>query len=115
MSDEVWTVRLAALAEADFADIVAWTTEHYGAAQARIYSGTVTAALIALRSGPQINGVKSRDDIGKGLSTLHVARNKRRGRHLILFRTASAAERVIEVLRILHDAMDVVRHVETDE
>lgn len=106
------TVRLAATAEADFAAIIAWTVEQFGAAQARIYAETLAAALIALRSGPGVAGVKQRDEIGKDLCTLYVARDRRRGRHFILFRLR-ADERPprIEVLRILHDAMDLGRHL----
>ena len=107
-----WTVRLADAAEADFAAIIAWTAAQFGAAQARIYVETLGEALIALRGGPGIAGVKRRDEIGQDLCTLHVAREKRRGRHFILFQVSGDARPPrIEVLRILHDAMDLARHL----
>ena len=34
-----WQVRLTAVAEADFQDILRWTLDHFGAAQARAYAG----------------------------------------------------------------------------
>lgn len=114
MSDGHWDVRLATRAASDLADIVAWTATHFGTIQARVYADTVNAAVIELRAGPQINGVRSRTDLGADLYTLHVARHNRRGRHFILFRVA-AAGRTIEVLRILHDAMDVAHHVPDEE
>jgi len=44
--------------------------------------------------------------------TLHVARNSRKGRHFIMFRIGQApGGDVIEVLRLLHDAMDLERHL----
>ena len=44
--------------------------------------------------------------------TLHVVRVGRRGRHLVLYRIAGASEpSAIDVLRLLHDSMDPVRHV----
>lgn len=52
-------------------------------------------------------------DIAPGIRTLHVARQGRKGRHLVMFRVAP--ERVIEVLRLLHDSMDLSRHWPNDD
>ena len=52
------------------------------------------------------------DDIARGLMTLHVARYGRKGRHFLLFRLGAEQEALcIDVLRILHDGMDLQRHV----
>ena len=107
-----WSVRLAATAEADFESIIAWTREQFGDIQARAYAETVSLAIGALTEGLTLPGVKARSEIGKKLFTLHVARKGRRGRHFILFRADSDPKtRVIEVLRILHDSIDLQRHV----
>jgi len=112
----LWRVRLAAAAEADFRDILLWTLRQFGETQARIYSQTLSAALTSLPEGPAAHGVRARDDIAKGLFTLHVARNGRKGRHFILFRAARAGDQqIIEVLRILHDAMDLARHAPPEQ
>lgn len=106
-----WPVRLAAAAEADFQDILRWTVEQFGEVQARVYAETLSAALEALAAGPTVIGAKVRDDIAKGLFTLHVGRRGRRGRHFVMFRIGHDHGReVIEVLRLLHDAMDLPRH-----
>jgi toxin ParE1/3/4 len=115
-----WAVRLTAAAEVDFEDILRWTVERFGDAQARAYAETLSSALEALVAGPSVIGAKARDDIAKGLFTLHVARQGRKGRHFVVFRIGRDKEReVIEVLRLLHDAMDLPRHLppvdETDE
>ena len=111
-----WTVRLAGAAEADFEAILLWTLEHFGDAQARAHSDILSAAVQALTGGPEQPGIKARPEIGRGLFTLHVARSGRRGRHFVLFRAdAGSATRQIDVLRILHDAMDLARHVPEDE
>jgi len=105
-------VRITAAAEVDFQDIVGWTAEHFGEAQARVYAATLSAALEALIGGPSLPGVKSRDDISKGLFTLHVARSGRKGRHFVLFRIGEdRGVEAIDVLRVLHEAMDLPRHV----
>ena len=64
---------------------------------------------MALLEGPTIVGARERREIGKGVCTLHVARGGRKGRHFVLFRVSSAV-RQIEILRLLHDAMDLKLH-----
>ena len=76
--------------------------------QQEIYRETLKRAIIALETGPDPIGSKRRDEIMPGVRTLHVARRGRRGRHLLLYRMAD--ERIIEIGRILHDAMEVTRH-----
>ncbi len=107
-----WTVRLTAAAEADFQEILRWTLAQFGEVQARAYAATLSAALEALTDGPTVSGARQRHDIAKGLSTLHVARKGRKGRHFVMFRIGNDPGcEVIEVLRLLHDAMDLQRHL----
>lgn len=111
-----WRVRLAAAAEADFENILLWTEEQFGAQQARIYAKTLALALEALTAGPGASGARRRDDIGKGIYTLHVARRGRKGRHFVVFRIGRDERGdIIDVLRLLHDAMDLPRHMSTDD
>jgi len=106
-----WQPTLTPRANEDLFEIVVWTEEHFGSAQADVYREVILAALRELKDGPQLVGVRQRDDIRPGLLSLHVARHGRHGRHLVLFRIAPNGEPVIEVLRILHDQMDLVRHL----
>ena len=110
-----WRIRLAAAAENDFRNIIRWTSEHFGERQASIYSDTLSRALEALSAGPSIAGARERREIADGLMTLHVARGGRRGRHFVLYRAESQSEvSVIEVLRLLHDSMDLPRHLDPE-
>lgn len=104
-----WTIRLSGPAERDFADILIWSRERFGAQQAKTYGRTLIAALTALEAGPDQPGIRRRDDISPNLRSLHVARRNRRGRHFILFRATETGQ--IQVVRILHDAMDLARHI----
>lgn len=104
-----WTVRLAEQAELDFLDIAKWTVENFGERQAEFYAETLLLAIEDLRDGPEILGAKARDDIGPGIRTLHVARQGRNGRHFVVFKAAD--DRCIDVLRLLHDSMDLASHV----
>ena len=116
MAVSSWTVRLSSAAEADYQQILRWTVENFGTAQARHYANTLSSALKALSPGPAIIGVKERPEIGNNIRTLHVARNGRKGRHFIMFRVGSIQGRdVIDVLRLLHDSMDLERHLPPTE
>ena len=116
MGGSSWTVRLSAAAETDYRQILRWTMENFGSAQARSYADTLSSALNALSAGPAIIGVKDRPEIGNNIRTLHVARNGRKGRHFVMFRVGSIQGRdVIDVLRLLHDSMDLERHLPPTE
>jgi toxin ParE1/3/4 len=113
VAENTGTVRLSATAEADFRQILRWTVDHFGSAQARVYADTLSSALQALNAGTSVLGVKERPEIGSNIWTLHVARNGRKGRHFIMFRVAGAQDgKVIDVLRLLHDSMDLERHLQ---
>ena len=105
----VWRVRLAEQAELDLLSITLWTVENFGTQQAEIYVETLSLAIEDLHDGPEILGATVRDDLGLSIRTLHVARQGRNGRHFVVFRTAP--EQTIEVLRLLHDSMDLARHL----
>ncbi|TAL84390.1 MAG: type II toxin-antitoxin system RelE/ParE family toxin [Candidimonas sp.] len=116
MRTDAWIVRLSASAEADYRQILLWTVENFGVLQARVYAETLMSNLKELSGGPEIIGVKGRPEIGSEIRTLHVARNGRKGRHFIMFRVDSIpGQNVIDVLRILHDSMDLERHLPPTE
>lgn len=104
-----WNVRLGRQAEQDYVEIVQWTLKNFGVGQADIYEETLYSSLQALTGGPEIFGAKVRDEIGFGIRTLHVARLGRKGRHFVVFRVGECQS--IEVLRVLHDSMDLLRHL----
>jgi toxin ParE1/3/4 len=108
MTARRWRVRLSAQAERDFASILQWTAESFGARQASTYQTTIVRSIRELALGPDTPGARKRDDIGNDVRTLHVARHGRRGRHLLLYRVVG---RRIEIGRILHDSMDLRRHL----
>ena len=111
-----WTVRLSTTAESDYRQILQWTVENFGLAQARTYADTLSSALRALSVGPAFIGVRARGEIGTNICTLHVARNGHKGRHFVMFRVGSFQGRdVIDVLRLLHDSMDLVSHLPPTE
>jgi toxin ParE1/3/4 len=107
-----WRIRLGTEAEKDFVRILKYTRDTFGRRQVDVYRTTLLDALAALDAGPDVPESIRREDIRPNLRTLHVARLGRRGRHFIMYRAAQ--DHVIEVVRILHDAMDLARHLPPD-
>jgi len=112
VTEKSWRVVLGSEAEKDFVRILGDTGDIFGPRQAAIYETTILAALADLDSGPEILGTVVRDDLGPGMRSLHVARHGRRGRHVIMYRARHG--NLIDVVRILHDAMDFARHIPPD-
>ena len=112
MSSTLWMVRLSAVAQDDYKQILRWSRDNFGQMQAQVYKATLDSALKDLCEGPEIIGVKSRNDIYPNLYTLHVERKGRKGRHFICLQACRVDGRqVIDIVRILHDAMDLRRHL----
>jgi len=109
-----WTVRLVAVSERDYLEVIQRSAQDFGPLQAEVYAQTLALALDALReNGPLTIGVKPREEIGAGIFTLHAARFKRKASHFLVFRVLEI--RTIEVLRILHDRMDLARHISLEQ
>ena len=109
---DAWGDHLTTTAEQDLQDILRWTAVQFGHAQARIYSETLTRAIQALADGPHVAGAQQRDSIAQGLMAPHLAPGGRKGRRFVLYRVSESAQApTIEMLRLLHDSMDLARHV----
>jgi len=104
-----WVVRLAETAQQDLDSIYIWTYEHFGPTQAEHYRRVILNTLKDLREGPHVIGATSHAELPSHLRVLHVARKGRRGRHYAVFDAPATGG--IRVVRILHDSMDMRRHV----
>jgi toxin ParE1/3/4 len=109
-----WTVRLADRAAQDVEDILDWTLEQFGPLQLESYTDVINDALEVLNAGLQLIDVRWHPELGDDVATLHVARHGRKGRHQLVFRVDETA-RLIEILRVLHDSMDLQRHLDSYE
>ncbi|MBW8881911.1 MAG: type II toxin-antitoxin system RelE/ParE family toxin [Asticcacaulis sp.] len=109
MTEARWRIRLSRRVEADYIEILDTTVEKFGPRQAEIYERHLLAALTALEGGPDLRGSVLRPEVRTDLRTYHIARLGVSARHVICYRALEG--RVIEVLRILHDAMDLPRHI----
>lgn len=110
--------RLSPLAEQDLEAILAWTHEYFGE-QGRIrYEALVVRAILDVAADPQRSGCHLRPELAKGAMTYHLLHSRdqvpgtervRKPRHLLLFRVA--ADGCLEIGRVLHDSMDLERHL----
>jgi toxin ParE1/3/4 len=111
--------RLSQPATADILDILVWTAMHFGDSARRRYQVLITTALLDIETDPLLPGSRSRLELGPGIRSFHLEHSRRRAmspdgivqrpRHLILYRFLDPA--VIGIGRILHDAMDIERHL----
>ena len=114
-----WKVILAPAAEADLAEILAWSAEAFGDAARRRYAALIVQAIGDLAADPARAGAKTRPEIAAGVHTYHLAHSRKlvapavgrviTPRHFLLFRLRS--DSALEIARVLHDSMDLARHL----
>jgi toxin ParE1/3/4 len=90
----------------DLVDVLAYTRTRWGTEQARTYQHIVRDALALISRDPE-RGV-SREDLRPGIRALHIRQVGRPARHIVFYRVQSSDE--VDILRLLHDAMDFARH-----
>lgn len=94
------SIRYARRANADLEDIPDYTARTWGADQAKKYIREIRA---------QISGIANGDVIIQPLQVVRARMFKCRvNRHLVIF---EQTEDEIRIVRILHEAMDVPRHL----
>ena len=96
--------RLTNLAVADLRAIGLYTQETWGQAQRDRYLAKLDQAFFLLAQEPQRG--RACDDIRADYRKYHV------GRHLIFYR--QALDGMIDIIRILHDGMDIEAHIDND-
>jgi len=106
------SVSLAAAALTDLDNIAAWTAENFGPTQAEVYVEAIldTIEELAAPTSPPRSIV--RDEIAMGMRTLHMRKRGRRGRHFLVY-SETAAE--VRIQRVLHDGMELSRHLAGDD
>ena len=91
---------LSAKSLEDLKSIGRFTLNSWGREQRNIYLSKLDESFHILAEQPHLGN--ARDDIREGYRVYHV------GRHLIFYRQKTTA---IEIIRILHDRMDVETHL----
>lgn len=113
--------RLSDAAQRDVLDILGWTQEQFGEAARLRYEALIVAALRDVASQPDRPGSLDRPELGAGVRSWHLRLSReharpalggvRRPRHFLVYRLEPG---LVVIGRILHDAMELARHLEGD-
>jgi len=116
-------VRLSRLAEDDIENILEQSELSFGQSARLRYEALLEAALRDIAENSERPGVRYRDELGSGVRTYHLFFSRanaasdagvvRRPRHMLVFRRPSRD--VLYIARVLHDAMDLNRHLPPEE
>ena len=93
-------------ASRDIIEVLAYTKERWGIAQAREYRKLSKEAIEEIAKDPGRG--KSRNDVRPGIRGFHIAQRGRPARHILFYRLGAST---LEIVRFLHDAMDFGRHL----
>lgn len=114
--------RLSASAVEDIEAILAWTHGRFGEQVRLRYEELLVQAILDVADDPLRPGSVERPDLARGAYTYHLRYSRarvspfigliREPRHFLLFRITSA--RNLEIGRVLHDSMDLARHLPPD-
>lgn len=113
-------LRLSLAAREDILDVLRYTESRFGSAARIRYQSLLFAAFTSLAQEPVRIGSKAREELAAGLRSLHLShcRNETgaarmaRPRHIIFYRQGN--DLAVEIVRVLHEAMDLERHLPAD-
>ena len=102
----------------DIQAVLAWTHEHFGVGGRLRYEALLVRAIHDVVENPQRTGSQARPEIAQSARTYHLwhSRNRvepasdrvHRPRHFLLYRICKDG---IAIGRVLHDRMDLARHL----
>lgn len=108
-------LRIARDAASEIEQLLTHSAATFGVLARARYEQLIAVALESIRQDPILPGSVARDDLRVGLRALHLtharAKARRRGRtvlrprHFIIYRVVD--EKTVDILRMLHDAMDL--------
>lgn len=111
--------RLTASAQSDIVDILVWSQERFGEVARKRYEALIVAALRDIATRPDRPGSVERPELGSAVRSWHLRLSRERvsdeigvvrhPRHFLIYRLQSD---VIVVGRVLHDAMELARHLD---
>ena len=111
--------RISHVAASDIVDILTWSQEQFGEQARRHYEKLIATGIRDIAADPTRPGSDERPELGKGVRSWHLRGSRkhttgglvRRPRHLLIYRVE---DDILLIGRILHDAMELHRHVDTD-
>jgi toxin ParE1/3/4 len=115
-------LRVSATARNDILGLLVWTGERFGDEARQRYQALIQAALADLAANPEHHGSILRPELGEAIRSYHLRHSRQRipagtglvgrPRHWLLYRIGTTG--TVDIGRVLHDAMDVERHLRLD-
>lgn len=110
-------VRISPQACVDIADTLRFTEVRLGESVRNRYQDLLQTTFHSIAEQPTLPASMMRDELSPGLRSLHLSFNVMkvadgrllRPRHIVFYRTGT--DQAVEILRILHDAMEVAQHL----
>lgn len=116
-------LRLSRTAERDIIDILVWSETQFGGAARAQYERLITVVLSQIALDPLQPLSVARPELGDGVRSWHLSSSRQqaaeaganvaRPRHFIIYRLAKSD--LVEVGRLLHDAMELERHLQRSD
>ncbi len=113
--------QLSTSAQSDIIGILAWTHEQFGVEARKRYETLIVAALRDIAAQPDRVGNVKRPELGAAVRSWHLRLSRERARtetgvvrnprHFLIYRQEPG---LIVIARVLHDAMELARHLEAD-
>jgi toxin ParE1/3/4 len=101
--------RLSKRAVHDIERVLKQTLQTFGAIQYERYKLLIKEALVDIASNPLASPAQHRPESHRDARAFHIARRGRHARHILFYRVVG--REVVEIGRLLHDAMDFQRHL----
>lgn len=109
--------RVAPAARADIADVLRYSASRFGSTARQRYLTLITDAFEAIAKQPERIGSHARDELAPGLRSLHLRHCRSqsalgrvdRPRHVVFYRVCP--DRVIDIVRLLHESMETSQHI----
>jgi len=111
-------VIVSAPAKRDIRDVLAWSLRQFGDLAADRYGALVATAINQLTENSSPVGSRNHAELPEGLRIYHLRNvvdqaelktgKVKNPRHFIVYRPAAD---LVEIIRVLHDSMDLQRHV----
>jgi toxin ParE1/3/4 len=110
---------LSPSARTDIREVLLWSQERFGQRAAMRYRDLLKQALRDIAADPNRPGSRERPELARGVRTYHLffSRDRARSglgvvqrpRHFVVYR--HRGEDTIDIIRVLHDAREVERHL----
>jgi toxin ParE1/3/4 len=101
----MYSIRFTEQADLDLLNIYIYTHNNWGEPQANRYTDSLRDAIYKIATEPERIGTVDRSYLRPGYRSYH------QQRHLIFYRVE---DNYVEVIRFLHDSMDIATHFPND-